>query len=44
MLKYVFGYILLGLAFLAVLVFLMVRWPLQKAGDPNEPAPPAAIM
>jgi putative OPT family oligopeptide transporter len=33
-----------GLAVLAVLVFLMVRWPLQKAGDPNEPAPPAAIM
>lgn len=34
----------MGLAVLALLVLLMVRWPLAKAGDPNEPAPPAAIM
>jgi len=33
-----------GLIVLAILAFLMVRWPLAKAGDPNEPAPPTAIM
>jgi putative OPT family oligopeptide transporter len=35
---------LVGVAVLALLAFLMVRWPLTKAGDPNEPAPPTAIM
>jgi putative OPT family oligopeptide transporter len=34
----------LGLAVLLLLGVLMVRWPLAKAGDPNEPAPPTAIM
>jgi putative OPT family oligopeptide transporter len=29
---------------LLVLAVVMVRWPMTKAGDPNEPAPPAAIM
>ena len=33
-----------GLVMLAVLAALLIRWPLAKAGDPNEPAPPAAIM
>lgn len=35
---------LVGVAVLALLAFVMVRWPLTKAGDPNEPAPPTAIM
>jgi putative OPT family oligopeptide transporter len=34
----------MGLGVLALLAFLMIQWPLTKAGDPNEPAPPAAIM
>jgi putative OPT family oligopeptide transporter len=29
---------------LIVLAVLMIRWPLSKAGDPDEPAPPTAIM
>lgn len=33
-----------GLVVLVLLAVLMIRWPLGKAGDPNEPAPPAAIM
>jgi putative OPT family oligopeptide transporter len=33
-----------GLLVLALLVYLMVKWPLAKAGSPDEPAPPAAIM
>lgn len=33
-----------GLIVLALLALLLVRWPLAKAGDPNEPAPPAAII
>lgn len=33
-----------GLIVLALLALLMIRWPLTKAGDPNEPAPPTAIM
>jgi putative OPT family oligopeptide transporter len=33
-----------GLAVLVLLAALMIRWPLTKAGDPNEPAPPTAIM
>jgi len=33
-----------GLIVLGLLAFLMIRWPLTKAGDPNEPAPPTAIM
>ncbi len=34
----------IGLVVLVLLAVLMVRWPLAKAGDPNEPAPPTAIM
>ncbi|MBI5282626.1 MAG: oligopeptide transporter, OPT family [Candidatus Solibacter usitatus] len=33
-----------GLVVLAFLAYLMIQWPQAKAGDPNEPAPPAAIM
>jgi len=33
-----------GLIVLALLALLMIRWPLAKAGDPSEPAPPAAIV
>jgi putative OPT family oligopeptide transporter len=33
-----------GLIVLALLAVLMIRWPAMKAGDPNEPAPPTAIM
>jgi hypothetical protein len=35
---------LTGVVVLGLLALLLVRWPLTKAGDPNEPAPPAAIM
>jgi putative OPT family oligopeptide transporter len=34
----------IGLAVLVLLAFVMVRLPLSKAGDPNEPAPPVAMM
>ncbi len=33
-----------ALAALVVLVLVMIRVPLANAGDPNEPAPPTAIM
>jgi len=33
-----------GLVVLALLALLMIYWPLRKAGSPDEPAPPAAIM
>jgi putative OPT family oligopeptide transporter len=33
-----------GLVVLGLLALVMIRWPLTKAGDPNEPAPPTAIM
>lgn len=35
---------LLGVVVLAFIAILLVRVPLANAGDPNEPAPPAAIM
>jgi putative OPT family oligopeptide transporter len=35
---------LFGLLVMALLGFVMIRLPLSKAGDPNEPAPPAAMM
>jgi putative OPT family oligopeptide transporter len=35
---------LVGIAIMALLAVLMIRVPLANAGDPNEPAPPAAIM
>lgn len=34
----------MGLGVLILLTLLMIRWPMTKAGDPNEPAPPTAIM
>jgi len=36
--------ILLGFAVLAILGVVMVTVPLSKAGRPDEPAPPTAIM
>jgi putative OPT family oligopeptide transporter len=36
--------VLIGLVVLIGIAFLMVRLPLANAGDPNEPAPPTAIM
>lgn len=33
-----------GVVVLAFLAFLLIQIPLSNAGDPNEPAPPAAIM
>ena len=35
---------LAGLAVLAVLIYVLVRIPLNNAGSPDEPAPPSAIM
>jgi len=35
---------LLGVAVIAVLALILIRIPFANAGDPNEPAPPAAIM
>lgn len=34
----------IGLVVLALLAYLMIQWPQAKAGDPNEPAPPTAMM
>jgi putative OPT family oligopeptide transporter len=35
---------LAGVVIMAALAFLLIQIPLKNAGDPNEPAPPAAIM
>ncbi len=35
---------LAGLGVLALLAFLMIRGPLASAGNPDEPAPPVAMM
>jgi hypothetical protein len=35
---------LVGVGVMALLGLLMVRLPLSKAGRPEDPAPPAAIM
>jgi uncharacterized oligopeptide transporter (OPT) family protein len=35
---------LFGIAVMALLGFLMIRWPLGAAGSPDEPAPPVAMM
>jgi len=35
---------LAGAAVMALIAFVLVRIPLANAGDPNEPAPPTAIM
>jgi putative OPT family oligopeptide transporter len=33
-----------GLVVLALLALMMIYWPLRKAGSPDEPAPPTAMM
>ena len=33
-----------GIGVMALIAFALIRIPLANAGDPNEPAPPAAIM
>jgi len=33
-----------GIGIMALIAFILIRIPLANAGDPNEPAPPAAIM
>ena len=33
-----------GIAVMALLAFILIRIPLSNAGDPSEPAPPAAMM
>jgi putative OPT family oligopeptide transporter len=33
-----------GMVFLALIAYSLVRIPLQNAGDPSEPAPPVAMM
>jgi putative OPT family oligopeptide transporter len=35
---------LLGVVMIALLALTLIRIPLANAGDPNEPAPPSAIM
>jgi uncharacterized oligopeptide transporter (OPT) family protein len=35
---------LLGVAVIGLITWLLVKIPLSNAGDPNEPAPPAAMM
>ena len=35
---------LVGAVIIAVIAFILVKVPLNNAGDPNEPAPPVAIM
>jgi putative OPT family oligopeptide transporter len=35
---------LVGVGIMALLALIMIQVPLRNAGDPNEPAPPAAIM
>ncbi len=35
---------LVGVAVMVLLALALIRFPLANAGDPNEPAPPAAIM
>jgi hypothetical protein len=33
-----------GLVVLVLIALVMIRWPLAKAGSPDEPAPPTAMM
>ncbi len=35
---------LVGVVVMALLALVLIRIPLANAGDPNEPAPPAAMM
>jgi hypothetical protein len=33
-----------GVLVMALIAYVLIRIPLANAGDPNEPAPPVAIM
>ena len=35
---------LVGVVVMALLALVLIRIPLANAGDPNEPAPPSAMM
>jgi hypothetical protein len=35
---------LAGIGVMALIAFVLIRVPLANAGDPNEPAPPVAMM
>ena len=35
---------LVGAVVIGILGYILIRVPLKNAGDPNEPAPPAAMM
>ncbi|MGA7239378.1 MAG: oligopeptide transporter, OPT family [Bryobacteraceae bacterium] len=35
---------LAGVVFMALIAWILIKVPLNNAGDPNEPAPPVAIM
>ena len=35
---------LAGVVFMALIAWMLIKVPLNNAGDPNEPAPPVAIM
>jgi len=35
---------LIGVGVIGLITYLLVKVPLANAGDPNEPAPPAAMM
>ena len=34
----------IGLLVMAIILFILIRTPLANPGDPNEPAPPVAMM
>ena len=33
-----------GFIVMALILFILIRTPLANPGDPNEPAPPTAMM
>jgi putative OPT family oligopeptide transporter len=35
---------LMGIVFMALIAWILIKVPLSNAGDPNEPAPPTAIV
>ena len=35
---------MIGLIVMAMILFILIRTPLANPGDPNEPAPPIAMM
>ena len=37
-------FVLVGLVVLALILFILIRTPLANPGDPDEPAPPTAMM